>query len=210
MEKEAKTVVIREVVFLDENLWKQIKMEEFDKDKKSNDPLNITSYPICSLGRDGEFKEIDLLSYRRQNNIYFDVTNATDEIKRQLEEAYKVEIREISVKPAQKARTMTLLPATAECYNNGALTREDKKQLGSEYVLLENRENGFKISKCIMFNGYIDEIDGQIFLSVNLSSLSPELRDKIIGSIETFVPNKHGYYDWVNQNEDVKEVDKSL
>lgn len=210
MGKTEKTVVIREVVFLDEDLWKQIKMEEFDKEKKSQDALNITSYPICLLEKNGEFREIDLLSYKRQNNIYFNVTNAPEDIKKQIEEKYNVKIREISIKPEQKAHTMTLLPPTADCYKGNILSKEDRKQLGSEYVLVENRENGYKISKCIMFNGYREEIADQVFLSVNLSDLSGELLEKVIGSIETFIPNKNGYYDYIPQNEDTKEADKTM
>ena len=210
MEKEKKTVVMRDVVRLDEDLWKQIKMEEFDRDKKSTDPLNITSYPICLLGKDGKLKEIDLVSYKRQNNLYFDLTSTPIETKRQISEKYGVIINEISVTPEPKLRTMSLLYPTTECLNDGSVTKEEKKQLGSEYVLVENRENGYKISKCILFNGHSEEIADKVYLSVNLSGLKPELLDKIIGSIETFIPNEYGYYDYVPQNEDTKEADKTL
>lgn len=210
MEKENKTVVMRDLVFLDENLWKKVKMEEFDKEKKSTNPSKLTSYPICSLNKDGKLKEIDLLTYRRQNNLYFDVTHAPIEIKRELSEKYGIKICEMAVVPEQKMRTLSLIHPTSECFNKGCLTKEEKKALGSEYVLVESRENGFKISKCILFNGYGEEIADKVYLSVNLSSLTPKLLDKVISSIETFIPNEYGYYDYISQNEDTKQADKIL
>ena len=210
MEKEKKTVVLRDVVFLDQNLWKQIKMEEFDRDKRSTDPLNITSYPICILGSDGKLEEIDFISYKRQNNLCFDITSASLEIKRQIAERYGVSIAEISVEPEEKKRTVTLLHSTAPCLSDSSLNKEEKKQLGSEYVLVENRENGYKISKCILFNGYGEEIADKVYLSINLPGLSAELQDKIMDSVEMFIPNEYGYYDYVPQNEDTKEVDKTI
>ena len=213
---ENNTVIFREVIYLDTNLWKKIKYEIMAKnDGKRLNNMDITSYPLYERKPNGQVVPNELISRKSNPILYFDVTTAPEMIKRDLEIKYGVNIIELPVTKRKVRNYCALLPVFSKSYSgitpegkaadiSETLTLEEKSEIGRDFVLVENKDNGLKISSCII-SPRGEHIPDNVYLRVDFSTINRTIEDKIMNDLIHVVINKNGLYSVIDVSEETKK-----
>lgn len=204
MDNNKNYIIFKDVIYLDGDLWRYIKEELLLKEKNlCGNGISLTSYPIYQKKPNGEMVPNGFLSKKPSAVYFFDVTEANDETKEQIKTKYDVEIHELPVPTRKVSQYMALLPVTSNIYAKGVLTQEEMNALGHEYMLVENRGESYKVTKCILSRLQI-RLNHEVYLKIDFSRLSNELENKVLPEVCHLVINENGYYDEINVEEDVK------
>lgn len=198
-------IVFKDVVYLDNDLWRYVKEEIMLKEHNLlNSGVQLSSYPLYLKKPNGEVVPNSFISRKPSAVYFFDVTDANDATKAEIVTKYEVEIHELPVPVKNVDNYMALLPIASNVYNPHMLTKEELDSLGREFMYVEAKDKGYKITKCILSRRF--KSDDNIYLKIDFSKLSSKLYDKIINSVYHMVLKKNGYYKNIQVGEDIVKV----
>ncbi len=146
--------------------------------------------------------------------IVYDVTNASDELKRQygdfimdMEVTNVIKEKTIFGKPIIKEPTRelkgkaitTLLSLLGEY---GALSMDEKETLGYDFVNVEDTMEGIKLTPALRER---DLRDGETYLRLNDKPIPHELLEKISSDITELTKKENGLYEFTGYTEETKK-----
>lgn len=197
-----KTVELKDVVYLDKNLWSKIKYELLALEKGENiEGVNLSTFPLYERKPNGTIALNNLITKRPNTILFYDVSDASTLEKEEISKKYDTSIYELPVPIKKVSAYMALLPVLSSEYKS--LTADELKMLGSDYRIIEYREGGLKVSKCII-SPRGESIPDNLYLKVDFSKMSRELEDKILPILVHVGLNEYGYYNVLDTTIDVK------
>lgn len=162
----------------------------------------------------GVLKENAGIKRSHRDCIVYDVTNASDELKRQfgdfimdMEVTNIIKEKTIFGKPLIKEHTRkiegksitTLLSLLGEY---GGLSREEKETLGYDFVNVEDTVDGIKVTPALREK---DLRSGETYLRLNEKPIPHELLEKISCDITELTKKENGLYEFTGFTEETKK-----
>lgn len=151
--------------------------------------------------RDGKLIPNMGVKKRRDEIIYYDVSNCSPEFK----EEHKNQIinsNSLIKKNQFASKILTIIPCDGiyQC-----LSQEEKREIGTRFITLENKNEEIAVKSALITRIIKSKTLSNLYIMLNFDDLNSDLQNKILPEIVELVKSNNGFYirseDLVNTDE---------